>query len=142
MPTTEEPKRLSTIISVRLTDYENAIVRKAASAMKVTLSQLFEVAATEVAHRLGFFMGEDSPTKRKPTWNDAPQRGDSSTSKRISVTMSVLTYELTTRAAEYVNTSHPFFLIGSTLRYIATRKKVDPKNKELVRIVLPDQYDD
>jgi hypothetical protein len=136
-----DPKPRSTIISLRLTDYEDAAVRRAAAVMTVTVSQLVEVAATEAAHRLGFFMGPDAPIRGKRIWPDAPERGDSSTSRRISVTMSILTHELTTRAADYVHVSHPFFLIGATLRYIATRKKFEPKNKELVRIELPAQYD-
>jgi hypothetical protein len=139
-------RRSSDIVSLRLTAYEDAAVRKAAEAMGVTVSQLVEVAATDAAHRLGFFDAGDPPIRRLPKWTDAPDRSGDSTSRRISVTLSLLRHELTLRAAEYIrdadgeNISHALFIIGATLRYIANRKRTDPQNKALRSVVLPEKY--
>ena len=131
-----------TVKTLHVTPVEYAVIRAAADALEMELSRLVLEGVLEEAHRMGFFVGVEPPTRRRPdAWTDLPDRRETSTSLRFSVSYSLTTFDLLHRVAAYFQVSDSMFAVGSTLRYIANLKKSPPTDRALRKLKLPSQYE-
>jgi len=139
--------------SLRLHPREDSIIDRACAALNgMERSQLVQEAALLEASRLGIRWSVGTPRPLTASWPYMPQRGEEPTEVRVSVTVSLSSAELITRAAEYVHASEPLFLIGSTLAHIGrlqrclrvihaeTPEEARDIRAKLERIKLPPQY--
>ncbi len=124
-------------LSFLLTPDEDQAIRDAASALDLQVSQLVENAAVAAAHRLGFFDGYDRVAKKRVVWNDIPVREESGASMRLTISMNPLNLAIVREAAEFVDTTVPMFCVGSTLRYIANKRRLERANRKLFSIKVP-----
>jgi hypothetical protein len=139
--------------TLRLRPQEDAIINEACSvlygmerAALMTEASLFE------AIRLGVGFSTASVPPFSGSWPYAPERGDEPTAVRITITFSLTVREHIRRAAEYLETSEPIFIIGSTLAYIGrlqrcfrtarldTPRVAEAMRRKLEAIELPPQY--
>jgi uncharacterized protein (DUF1778 family) len=130
------------IISVRVTAEEEAAMRAGAAALDLGLSALVELAGLNAAHTLGFFEDRgSSPVLRGGIWDALPDRGEETTASKLNVSLSQTAVELARRAAEWLGTSTPLFLVGATLRYVGNRQRLEGRaNPALTKVILPEQY--
>lgn len=121
---------------------EQAALESAASALDLPLSRLIGHAAIEAAFKLGYTYGTQPTVRARPgSWRDAPRRdeGDSATI-RLSVTLDSVQLSIVQQVVSAQDVSIPAFLIGSTLRFIATQRDRAPKGSPLAGIRVPKQY--
>ena len=114
-------------VDFALTVVEYNCIVAAAKAMNTPLSLLFTTAALEAAHALGYYEGFLLPHRAPPgTWNNLPPREPPEVAtKRIAINVPSLNHQTIKRAAEGqlgIGWPEPVqtFMIGSTLRFIAT----------------------
>lgn len=103
-------------------------------------SNLLQDALSEAVHQLGIYAGTRTPKKPDKPWPWIPDRGDESTSARITISMPPLLNDQLAQAAELVGVPETLFLVGATLRYIGRLQKVYPDNKTLQAIRLQPHY--
>jgi hypothetical protein len=148
MPTAQT--RNSKTFSIRLLTEEFEAIKSACKALSspsaaVDVSQLFSTAAITEAARLGFHPDtyEDQPVRFARGWANAPQRPEElSLEARTSITIHPFYLRTIEQAAKSVKVNVASFLVGSVLRFIRTRQQLEPNNKPLQKIVLPEQYRD
>lgn len=104
------------------------------------------------ANRLGIRYSGIKPQPITVPWPYLPERGELTTSERVSISLRITVAELMTIAAEYVNTSETQFIVGSTLAYIgrlqrcyrgmlaASPEEAQEARAALQKIRLPQQY--
>lgn len=139
--------------SLRLLPRESSIIDRACEALNgMERSQLVQEAALLEAGRLGIRWSVGKPRPLATSWPYLPERGGDPTEERVSVTVSLSSAELITRAAEHVHASEPLFLIGATLAHIGrlqkslrvihgeTPEEAREIRTKLERIKLPEQY--
>lgn len=139
--------------SLRLHPLEDKIIDSACAALRgIDRATLMSEASLFEAARLGIHHGASAPPPLRSAWPYVPERGEEPTSVRLSITLSLATAELVTRAAEYVGTSEPLFIIGATLAYVGRLKaqfqaihadtpaEGERIRKKLAAIRLPSQY--
>ena len=92
--------------TLHVTPVEYAVIRAAADALEMELSRLVLEGVLEEAHRMGFFVGVEPPIRRRPdAWTDLPDRRETSTSLRLSVSYSLTTFDLLHRVAAHVRSA-------------------------------------
>jgi hypothetical protein len=134
-------------INVRCRKIEAAAVHKGADILHSTISAVMAYASIETAHRLGIY--DDDPTPRRPAdrWHLLPDRTEGSADERITLSVPRAIAALIHRAADFVSTpggevSAPLFAIGSTLGYLAHKKKrARGTNPKLAKLILPPEYE-
>ena len=139
--------------TLRLYPREDSIIDRACAALNgMERSQLVQEAALVEAGRLGIRWSVGTPRPLASSWPYMPERGEEPTGVRVSITVSLSSAELITRAAEYVHASEPLFLIGATLAHIGrlqkclrvihadTPEEAREIRAKLERIKLPAQY--
>jgi len=127
-------------VTLRVTEKEAGLIEAGASALGVSKSTLISTAAEIAAHQLGFF--EDGRTVRTEpgSWKDAPMRDKGSLDSQIVISVNPLEYQTIRKAAQWSFVSFPAFLIGATLRFLATCKNTQPGNSDLAALALPAPY--
>ncbi len=129
-------------VTVRTTLDEAKLIQAGAAALGISPSTLVSTAALSASHRLGFFEERVEAPKAEPgSWKDKPNRGEESTSTRIVISINPLEYETVHQAAQWSFVSFPLFLIGSTLRFLANRKRSEPDNPKLAALKLPAPFE-
>ena len=125
-------------LTIRLTTEEATTFDRAAVALHTTPSALLQSAVVEAAYNLGLTpSGTTSDTASPASWDDAPRR-TSSTTTRITVSLDPGSSRLLRALALYLNVSRSQVAIGATLRYVATLKR--PRASPLAHVPVPAQY--
>ena len=139
-------------ITIRLRSWENSAIEGACDALNgLEKSLLMQEAVFVETCRLGIRWSIRKPPPLTKPWPYQPDREEPGSDFRMAMTASITLAELITRAAEYVNTSRPLFVIGSTLAYIGRLQRCfaaqeahpDAQKRilaNLKRIKLPPQY--
>ncbi len=117
--------------TMRITTEEARCLNRAKKAFGRPASQFVQAGVLEAAHKLGFYVDGQPAKPYRGTWPDAPDRGEETTSGRITVTFDGDTLDLIDRAARYVNIGETAFILGATFRYLADLKQTYPKYKDL-----------
>jgi hypothetical protein len=129
-------------VTVRTTLDEAKIIQRGAAALGISPSTLVSTAALSAAHRLGFYEDRVEGSRTPPgSWPDKPNRGEVSTATRIVISINPLEFEAVHQAAQWSFVSFPLFLIGSTMRFLANRKKAEPHNAKLAALQLPTPFE-
>jgi hypothetical protein len=115
-------------------------------------AQLMQEALLFEAFRLGTYFTVGAPEPFKGTWPYLPDRSEEPTEVRVSISLRVTVAELMSRAAAYVGTSEPLFIIGATMAYVgrlqacyqgshaASPEDARESRAALKRIRVPEQY--
>lgn len=130
-------------VTVRLTTEEANAVKSAAAALRMPVSSLFECGITDAAQDYGFRLsGADEPRRPPPAKPAAPlyREREESAGVRLCVSINPEVLSLLRRVSDHVRSNPTAFAIRSTLRYIAVRIRVEPKNKRLAAIKMPSHY--
>jgi hypothetical protein len=139
--------------TLRLLSEEELIFTRACHALGgMELSQLMQEAVLFEASRQGVRFSTTAPDPYQGPWAYLPERGDTATGVRITISMRVTVAELMAIAAAQVRVSEPLFIIGSTLAYIGRLQRCfqgsqlasegdrDDARAALKRITLPPRY--
>jgi hypothetical protein len=143
----------SILRTFRMTPSECAVITAAATALRLSRSELVQNAIVATGHRLHIYAGAPViPPPRSRVWQDAPGRREESCTKRTSFTFSVVTYGILHLISEHVGLSESRVAAGATYRYVAELQKhpltvsvklaqaARPNFKALAAIELPERY--
>ena len=124
----------------RVTLQENQAIRGYCRILNYSITQFVEIAVIETIHRMGIFTPLDL-VGREMHWPDEPQRKTTSVQTRLTGNFAPSNFDLAQEVAKAAKTTMSLFVIGCTLRYIATRKKLmGSVSRELAELELPEQY--
>lgn len=135
--------------SVRMRDVELQAIQQAAVAFsppsrRVDAAQVIWAAAYTEAIKLGFTMvtlGTRRAERRLPRWDYEPERPETeSLTARKNITVPPLIAWSVREAAAAVNVPYGSFLLGSALKLIRDRQRIQPDNKLLQAIELPTKF--
>jgi hypothetical protein len=128
-------------LTPRVTHQEDHAIRGYCKIVKYTFAQLMEMAVVETMHRMGIFTPLDV-IGRELHWPDAPRRKTTSVQTRLTANFTPAYFDLAQDVAKAAGTTMSLFVIGCTMRYIATRKKLMGSiSPELAELELPAQYE-
>lgn len=143
----------SIIRTFRMTAEELSVITAAATALRLSRSELVQNAVIATGHRLRIYAGAPFvPPPRVRVWTDAPGRRDESCTKRTSLTFSAVTYAILHLISEHVGLSESRVAAGASYRYVAELQKhplivtaelpraVRPDFEALADIPLPEWY--
>ena len=139
--------------TIRLLAWEISVIDAACEALGgVERAQLMQEAVQAEAHRLGVRFSSEDPAPLRGAWPYLPERGETATDVRISISMRVTVAELMVRAAELVAASETLFIVGATLAYVgrlqacyrgayaASEEDARAARTALRKVKLPPQY--
>lgn len=148
MPEEKSISRNFKNVTVRARTVEFDALRKACEALtsdklKMETSNLFAFAVGAEAARLGFtvdYYGEGRTVRaKKPHWPYVPVRPDDETlEKRFTVTLHPVVLSQAEQASAALDITVQEFLVGAAMRFVRTRQKLEPKNKALQAVELPE----
>lgn len=140
-------------INLRCTPEEGRAIKDASAALRITQSQLVELALIEACAELGMQLLDDTPPRLKPefVWPWKPKRAAGVTARaRVVAYVPAVLYPAFENAAWAVRLSVPLYAIGAALRLVARgklinewRQKSAPKkfSVELAKVLLPYEFD-
>lgn len=140
-------------INLRCTFDEERALEAACAALRITQSQLVELALIQASTDLGLQLLDDTAPRLKPgyVWPWEPKRPDGESAKaRFVAYVPALIYPTIESAAWAVRLSVPLYAIGAALRLVARaklinerRQKTEPKkfNAALAKVDLPYDFD-
>jgi hypothetical protein len=129
-------------VTLRVTEEEAKLIEAGAEALGVSKSTLIATSAQIAAHQLGFFEDGRTVQPQPGSWKDAPLREKGSLVEQIVISLNPLEYQTVRQAAQWSFVSFPVFLIGATLRFLATCRETQPKNAKLAALELPPPYEE